>query len=503
MWDDATQEVRTAREARWTRLKRAAAYAGGPAVAALILFASPSDLPRDARVLAAILTWVVLYWIAEPIPLPVTGVLGTALCILVGLGSLRTVLASYGHPVMFLLIGSLLLAEAMAVHGVAGRFAATLLSAPWEAGPKRALLMIGTATAGVSMWISNTAATALMLPIALRLTASAGADAQAVRGPDRAGPLLLLSFAATAGGMATVIGTPTNVVGVGLIAEQIGTTVSFTTWMAFGGLLAFILLVIAWGIVWWLHPSISPVLSNHRSFQGGLPQAPRPWTRGQANVCVVLGVAILLWLLPGLVIALGNADHPIVLWFQTYLPNERVALLAAGLLFVLPADLRRGERMLSWRHVAHIRWDVLVLFGSGLTFGALMEKTGLADFCGRGFVSLFGAHTLWSLTAVSIAMAVLISELVSNTVTATMAVPLTVAIAQATGVSPLPPALGATLGASLGFALPISTPPNAIIYSTGFVPLGSMIRAGLIIDMIGVVTIWAVLRLLCPVLGLI
>lgn len=502
MRDSATQEVRTVRAARFSRLKRTAAFAGGPAVAALVLFVPSPELPRDAQVLAAILTWVVLYWVVEPIPLPVTGVLGAVLCVMVGLGSFRTVFAPYAHPIMFLLIGSLLLAEAMTVHGVAGRFAAALLSAPWGTGPMRLFLMIGIATASVSMWISNTAATALMLPIALSITTSIGADSQAVRDSDRAGLLLLLSFAATAGGMATVIGTPTNLVGVGLIAEQTGTAISFATWMALGGPLALALLAIAWGVVGWLHPAALPAVLNHHSLQRGPRQALGPWTRGQVNACTVFGVAILLWILPGLVVALGDLDHPVPLWVRMFLPSERVALLAAGLLFVLPIDLRRGEWTLSWRHVVGIRWDVLLLFGSGLAFGELMVKTGLADFMGRGFVSLFGSHTIWSLTAVSIAVAVVVSELVSNTVTATMAVPLAIAIAHATGVSPLPPALGATLGASLGFALPVSTPPNAIIYATGFVPLGKMIRAGLLFDVIGAAMIWVALRLLCPVLGL-
>jgi sodium-dependent dicarboxylate transporter 2/3/5 len=181
--DSATLEVRAVQATCFSRLKRTAAFAARPAVAALVLFAPSPELPRDAQVLAAILTWVVLYWVVEPIPLPVTGVFGTVLCVLVVLGSFRTVFAPYAHPIMFLLIGSLLLAEAMTVHGVAERFAAALLLAPWAAGPMRLLLMIGIATAGVSMWISNTAATALMWPIALSI-----ATCNRCRFTSRSGP---------------------------------------------------------------------------------------------------------------------------------------------------------------------------------------------------------------------------------------------------------------------------------------------------------------------------
>ena len=491
---------------RAVRLERWIQFAGlltGPLAAGLVYLLPLPDLPPAAHTLAAILCWAVIYWITEPIPLPITALLGTTACVLLGLGSAKAVFAPYAHPIIFLLLGSFFLAEALAVHGVDRRFASWMLSRSWIAArPTRILFVVGAMTAAISMWISNTAATALMLPAALGVCA-------ALRGQEtdgleewRTALMLILSYGATAGGLATIIGTPTNLIGVGLIAEQTGMRLSFLTWMIVGLPLAILMLLIACTLLQWTHPpraSVLPDLSEHLRAQ---QQALGPWTRGQINACVVFGAALLLWIGPGLFAAVEGTKHPASVWLDAHLPNELVALVAAGLLFVLPADRRTGEPTLSWKQASRIDWGTILLFGGGLAFGDLMVKTGLAEAVGRGFVDWAGMNTVWSLTAVSIGVAVLISELTSNAATAGIVVPLAIAIAQSAGVSPLPPALGACLGASLGFALPVSTPPNALVYGTGLIPMRSMIRTGLLFDLLGAILIWLVLRLLCPLLGL-
>jgi solute carrier family 13 (sodium-dependent dicarboxylate transporter), member 2/3/5 len=198
-----------------------------------------------------------------------------------------------------------------------------------------------------------------------------------------------------------------------------------------------------------------------------------------------------------------GSEHGLIVSLNAHLPNELVALLAAGLLFVLPTDLRTGAFTLNWKQAANINWGIILLFGGGLAFGDLMTKTGLSDAVGLGFVNLFGTSGVWSLTAVAILAGVLISELASNTASAAMLIPLVIAIAQADGVSAVVPALGACLGASLGFALPVSTPPNAIVYGTGLIAMRSMIRAGVIFDLIGAILIWVTLRIVGPLVGLI
>ena len=486
-----------------TQNRRLLAFIVGPLLGVVVWLLPLPVLSPDAHALAAIMTWVVLYWIMEPIPLPVTALLGTTFCVLAGLASAKTIFASYGHPIIFLFIGSFLLAQAMAVHGVDRRFAAWMLALQWVGErPSRILLVLALITGFISMWISNTAATALALPVALGVLATLKKSGAQDLGLYRIGMLLMLSYAATAGGMATVIGTPPNMIGVALINDETGVPISFFTWMMIGLPLGVLLLVLAWGLLYW---NFKPKAKRFPGLDGHLGDQRRalgPWTRGQRNACAGFLAALVLWIVPGLLSAILGADHPVPTWLEQHMPNELVGILTAGLLFFLPTNLERGEFTLSWKDASEISWGTILLFGGGLAFGELMVKTGLAKAVGHGFVDLFGVNQVWSVTAVAIFVAVLVSELTSNTATASMLVPVVIAIASSAGVSPIPPALGACMGASLGFALPVSTPPNAIVYGTGLVPIKSMIRVGLLFDLIGAVLIWLALRFLCPLVGL-
>lgn len=472
----------------------------GPLAAVCVYVIPIPQLASHAHILAAILTWVVMYWITEPIPLPMTALLGTAFCVLAGLGPAKSIFASYGHPIIFLFIGSFLIAEAMVVHGVDRKVAEWMLSLSWiSARPSRVLFTLGAVTAIMSMWMSNTAATAMMLPIGLGVLGTLRRN-HADHGRYQTAFMLMLSYAATAGGMATIVGTPPNLIGVGLIAEQAGVAISFVAWMAFGVPLALVMLLCAWVLLTWLNPPHAAAASD--AAEDISPRGRAVWTQGQINACLAFGVAVVLWIVPGMLEALLGSEHRVIVSLNAHLPNELVALLAAGLLFVLPTDLRAGVFTLNWKQASNINWGIILLFGGGLAFGELMTKTGLSDAIGMGFVSVFGTSDVWSLTAVAILAGVLISELASNTASAAMLIPLVIAIAQADGVSPIVPALGACLGASLGFALPVSTPPNAIVYGTGLVSMQSMIRAGMIFDLIGAILIWVILRIVSPLVGL-
>lgn len=208
-------------------------------------------------------------------------------------------------------------------------------------------------------------------------------------------------------------------------------------------------------------------------------------------------------MLPGTVAAIAGNDAAVTVWLEGHLPESAVALIAAVLLFVLPVDLRRGEFTMTWQRAAQIDWGTILLFGGGLALGRLTFDTGLAAAVGAGLVDITGADGLWTLTAVAIVIGVLMSELSSNTASASAVVPIVIAIAAASGVSPIPPVLGAALGASFGFMLPVSTPPNAIVYGSGLVPLREMVRSGIWLDLGGMLLIWLGLRLLCSLFGVI
>jgi sodium-dependent dicarboxylate transporter 2/3/5 len=311
----------------------------------------------------------------------------------------------------------------------------------------------------------------------------------------------MLSYAAAAGGVATIVGTPPNLIGIGLLTQQ-DIHITFLKWLTFGLPLAVALLLAAWALLQWLHPStIRLVPALDATDRLWLTQAA--WTRGQINACTAFSVAVCLWLIPGLAAAALGPGHHFAAWLDAHLPNELAALLAAGLLFVLPVDLRHGIFTLSWKQAGHINWGIILLFGGGLAFGELMIKTGLSQAIGEGFMGLFGVDGVWKLTAMAIAAGVLVSEGLSNTASASLLVPVVIGIAQTAAIPPVPPALGACLGSSLGFALPVSTPPNAIVYGTGLVPMANMIRTGLLFDLVGAVLIWLALRIICPLIGLV
>jgi sodium-dependent dicarboxylate transporter 2/3/5 len=220
---------------------------------------------------------------------------------------------------------------------------------------------------------------------------------------------------------------------------------------------------------------------------------------GERNVMIAFGLTVLLWITPGVLALARGAEDPVSLWFNARLPEAIVALFGAILLFLLPINIRRGEFTLSWRDAAKIDWGTILLFGGGLALGELMFSTGLAKWIGEGVAHGLKASTVLGLTMLFAALGAIMSETTSNTASAAMVVPVAIAVSEAAGVPPLQPALAACLGASLGFMLPVSTPPNAIVYGSGLVPVRTMIRHGLMLDAVGwaavvLVVMWIVPR---------
>ena len=209
-----------------------------------------------------------------------------------------------------------------------------------------------------------------------------------------------------------------------------------------------------------------------------------------------------LWVLPGFLAFFSGTSSPLSRSYSERVPEAVVALLAALLLFLLPLNWEKREFTLNWRQAVQIDWGTLLLFGGGLTLGDLMFQTKLAEALGRDLLDLFGATSVWGLTLAGIYLAILVSETTSNTAAATMVVPILISIAQAAGLNPIPPAIGATLGSSYAFMLPVSTPPNAIVYGSGLVPITRMLRAGTLLNLMGGLLIWASLRILLPLVGL-
>ena len=491
-------------EERFERMRKRLGWYLAPTVLVVLWFVPLPGLSVAARHLFAIVALALTLWMTEAIPLAATALLAPALCVVAGLGSAREVFKPFADPIIFLFIGSFILGEAMLKHGLNRRFAFTLLATPWVgAGPGRLYAAFAGITAFVSMWVSNAATTAMMLPIGLSILAELGARqgmANYRATPFAAGLMLITAFAASVGGLATPIGTPPNLIGIGAIERLLGYPITFFQWMRLGLPVAILLA----GFLVWRFARHCPVpgqsLDNHRHWLETERANLGRWTRGQKNVVGVFMGAVALWILPGLVAAVEprGAASPAYVWINAHMPESVVGILAASMLFFLPADRDRESFTLEWKDAAGIDWGTILLFAGGMSLGELMFSTGLAHWIGAGFATLFDTHSVVGLTLLFTGVGIFVSETTTNTASATMVVPIAIAVSQAAGVDPLKPALATCLGCSMGFLLPVSTGPNAMAYGTGCIPLKTMMRHGLWLDLVGWVVISGTVLLLGP-----
>ena len=483
------------REQHVDRLRRRIGLWLGPALFLAVLVA-PLGLPGPAHRLAAVMALVMTWWITEPVPLPVTAIVGPALAVLLGVGRAREAFAPFGDPVIVLVLGSFLVAEALQVHGLDRRIALGVLGLPGVArSPARIRMAVALVTAGISMWISNTAAAAMMLPIALGLVRALAAAGS--RESPR-GILLLVAIAASLGGMATPVGTPPNILALGFL-ERAGQPLDFLRFMAVGLPLSLTLTAVTLVTVRGLVPQPAAGPADVGGWVERERAAQQPWGAGQWACAVAFAVAVALWLLPGVITLLGFPPGTPARLVADRLEEAVVAIFAAGLLFLWPVGERRA---LTWEEAVRVDWGTLLLFGGGLSLGKMLFDTGLAGVVGRGVVEATGVTSLWGLTALVLATTIVLTELASNVATVSMLGPLVLALTGELGLPPLPPLLAACFGASMGFMFPVGTPPNAIVYGTGLIPITAMIRVGVVVDVLGFFVIFAVLRLLCPLLGM-
>lgn len=475
-----------------------AGFVVAPAVFAALWWA-PLDLPIPAHRLAAILGGVVVLWITEAIPMAITAFLGVALCVVSGIAPANEAFAPFADPLIFVFVGTFLLAQAIFHHHLDRRFAFAMLALPGVGGAARRVFVVyALIGAAISMWISNTATVAMMLPIGLSLLHVLDDGGPAGRGYARV-LLLVTAFAPSLGGLGTPVGTPPNLIGIGFLRRETGLDLPFFTWMALGVPVVVVLLGATLASMWreaggaGAEPGV--LLARIHDERAALG----PWTRGERNAFGAFAVTVALWVAPGIAaLALGQ-EHPLYRGWVAVLPEGVVALLGATLLFVLPVDWRRRQFTLPWSEAVRIEWWIVFLYGGGIALGTMAFKTGLADAMGRGLTGLLGVRSGFALLAVSTVLATVLSETTSNTASANMVVPVVIAFARSAGIDPTLPAIGATMGASLGFMLPVSTPCNAIVYGTGRIPLPAMMRYGIILDLVGVVAIVAVVALLGPV----
>jgi sodium-dependent dicarboxylate transporter 2/3/5 len=501
---DTSGPARTSEaEARFDRIRARTGAVLAPLVLLGLLLAPMPGLSSPAHRLAAIAAMTVVLWISEAIPLAVAALLAPALAVLFDVAPAEQVFGPFAHPLIFMFIGGFMLAEALAVHGVDRRAALWLLTRNFVRGsPTRALVVVAWTTFGFSMWINNTATAAMMCPVAIglcegiRKLCPADPAAQAKHRRFEEGMLLMLACSASIGGVCTPIGTAPNMIAIAELDRVTGLHFDFVRWMSFAlpiGITAQVgMLVLA--VRRW-PPAIEHAEGLTESVRRDLA-ALGPVRPAELRAMAVFGLAIVGWLSPSaLRLGLGE-DALVTTWAEQSLSESIVAVLAASLLFIIPAsDVEPGiedkvesaqsvmsrpwRPLLTWNRAAQIDWGTVFLLGSGLALGDLAIETGLADAIGSTLENLLGGGTspllvLFTITTVTIYL----TELVSNTATINMLLPVVIPLAIHTGSDPVPVVISAAIAASFAFMLPVSTPPNAIAYGTGRVRLPTMVRFG-------------------------
>ncbi len=496
-------ETITEGEARFERVRRVVGLVLAPVVFAVLLLLPLGGLKPEAHRLAAVMAAVVVLWVTEALPLPVTALMGAAACVVLRVATAREVFAPFADPLMFLFIGSFILARAIFLHRLDRRLAFGVLSVKWVgARPSRILFAFGAVTAFMSAWISNTATTAMMFAIGMAILAFLfEQEREGGRPLSRryaTALMLMTSFAASIGGLATPIGTPPNVIGLGFIRTLTGVEFPFFKWAVIGVPVVVVLFLWLFFYLNWLSPAgvrevegSGEMLRRERDRLGA-------WTRGQKSTLAAFLATAALWVVPGIVALVAGDQSEIYKNVNAVVPESVAAVVGATLLFLLPGEA--GARAITWEEAVKIDWGVVLLYGGGFALGVLSFQTGLAEAVGRSLTGVLPVSGGLGLLFASVVVAVITSEATSNTASANMVVPVVIAIARAQGADPLEPALGATMGASLGFMLPVSTPCNAIVYGSGYVPLARMIRYGILLDIVGVFVIVALVRLLVPLL---
>jgi sodium-dependent dicarboxylate transporter 2/3/5 len=449
-----------------------------PAIAlAMLLIGPPEGLEPVAWRTAAVAVLMALWWMTEALPIPATALLPLALFPLLGIADAKAAAAPYAHPLVFLFMGGFLIALAMQKWNLHRRIALSLV-ALFGTRPRRLVAGFMLATALLSMWVSNTATTLMMLPIALSVVQLLGSD------DDDHLPIALLlgiAYAASIGGMGTLIGTPPNAFMVGFLQESYGYTIGFAEWLLIGLPLVAIMLPVAWAVLVFGvcrvggagNAASESVIRDELAALG-------PLSRGEKIVAAVFTLTALAWIF-----------RPFFVDIVPGLTDTVIAMTGAVLLFAIPVDWKARDFALDWTWAQKLPWGVLLLFGGGLTLASAIKASGLAAWIGAGTGELGGFGVLALVIAVT-AMIIFLTELTSNTATTATFLPIVASVAIGLGENPLLLVVPAALAASCAFMMPVATPPNAIVFGSGRLTIPQMMHAGVWLNLIGVLVIVAI-----------
>jgi sodium-dependent dicarboxylate transporter 2/3/5 len=503
------------------RIRRIGLF-GGPAVALALYAALPTEFAEGSgkvvpflhpgRATLGMLAWMAVWWMTEAVEIEVTSLLPIVAFPLAGIASIEAAAAPYASSVVFLFLGGFVLALAIHRCGLDRRIAFLTLRLVGTT-PARLVAGMLVACATLSMWVSNTAAAAMMVPIAvavvdlvLRARTGSGFDTRQAIPAERVDErnfatalVLAIAYGASIGGVATLIGSPPNGIAARFIEQTYGVQVTFLSWLAIGLPLTFLFLPVIWFVLVRIafRSRLGPVAGGREFLDSELRELGS-LSGGERVVLTVFLATVVLWVTRPWIAALtlGGA-RPFA-----GLTDAGIAMLAAIALFLIPVPGGEGERAMDWAHARRLPWGVLLLFGGGLSLATATESTGVAAFIGSQTAHLGGLPVLAVVLAV-VTLTTFASEVTSNTAQVALMLPLLAAAAPALGVPWELLIVPCTLAASMAFMMPVGTPPNAIVFGTGLVRIPQMARAGLLLNIAGIALITALAYLvIAPLLGL-
>lgn len=454
-------------------------FLGPSAFLILYFFVSSPDLSSDAQTMLALAAWMAIWWITEAIPIAATAFLPLIVLPLLGILPIKTVSANYMHPTVMLYMGGFLLATGIEKWNLHKRIALTTIHLIGSDLRKIVLGFI-LATGLLSMWISNSATSLMMLPIGLAVVAQfrnqLGSGNSEIASSLGKNIMLGIAYGASIGGVATLIGTPTNTILVAVVADLYDYSIGFNEWFAFGLPLSLFLL----GVCWYYLVRFANPLPKKFSIENGKDVVHNQLKAlgkigfEERTVMIVFGLVCIAWITRDLLIT------P----FFPEINDTIIVLIGVILLFLLPSS-QEDQNILDWQTAEKIPWGILILFGGGLALAEGFQVTGLAVWIGERFTLIEGIG-FFALLLIIVASVNFLTEVTSNVATASMLLPILASVALKLDIHPFGLMIGATLAASCAFMLPVATPPNAIVFGSGFLKMKDMVKAGFWLNVISI-----------------
>lgn len=459
-----------------------------------VLLLNPNELMSPvADKVIAVAAWMIVWWITEAVSISVTALLPLILFPITGVMDIKEVSQNYGSSIVFLFFGGFVMALALEKVNLHKRIALGIIKLTGTS-PNRIILGFMLATALLSMWISNTASTLVMLPIGLSVIQLLIDDADGFTKNDRNFALSIMlgiAYAANSGGIATIIGTPPNSVLVGFLESEYGETISFLKWMAMGLPFSIIMIAIVYGIlVYVAFPNRLGAFNASKELINEELKKLGPLSSLEKRVLGVFAVAISLWIFRGVL----NEN---ISWLN--ISDTEISMYAAIALFAIPHSFKKGEFVLNWSDTSKLAWGILILFGGGLALASGLSQAGVIITIVDYIQSMDGI-SVTAIAVLIIALMLFMTELMSNVALIAIFAPVVAGIAIGLGMDKLELLIPVAMASSCAFMLPMATPPNAIVFASGYIKIKDMVRAGFFLNCIAIALLFVFFKLIIPVI---